>query len=81
MLAGFRCHGYDVAQRDLAIDLILNILSRSGMESLFNQLEENYADVDDQDLPECIYHFLANYADYYQCVDAVIGFLQGKVPA
>ena len=72
-------HGYDVAQRDLAIELILNILSRDGLESLFSQVEINYASIDDQDLPDSIYHFLANYADYYRCIDAVIRFLQGKV--
>ena len=81
-LIGFlKLHGYDAVQRDLAIDLILNILSRSGLESLFNQIETNYADVDDEDLPDSIYHFLANYTDYYQCVDAVISFLQGKDPS
>jgi len=81
-LTGFlKLHGYDVGQRDLALDLILNILSRSGLESLFSQIETNYADVDDEDLPDSIYHFLANYADYYQCIDAVIRFLQGKDPS
>ncbi|WP_198942660.1 B12-binding domain-containing radical SAM protein [Methyloprofundus sedimenti] len=81
-LTGFlKLHGYDAVQRDLAIDLILNILSRSGLESLFNQIETNYADIDDEDLPDSIYHFLANYADYYQCIDAVIRFLQGKDPS
>lgn len=81
-LTGFlKLHGYAVVQRDLAIDLILNILSRPGLETLFKQVEENYADVDDADLPDSIYHFLAHYADYYQCIDAVISFLQGKDPS
>ncbi|MBT3811275.1 MAG: radical SAM protein, partial [Gammaproteobacteria bacterium] len=81
-LTGFlKLHGYEVAQRDLAIDLILNILSRQGLELLFEKIEENYADIDDQDLPDSIYHFLAHYADYYQCIDAVINFLQGKDPS
>ncbi|HIG65968.1 MAG TPA: radical SAM protein [Methyloprofundus sp.] len=81
-LTGFlKLHGYEVAQRDLAIDLILNILSRQGLEPLFEKIEENYADIDDQDLPDSIYHFLAHYADYYQCIDAVINFLQGKDPS
>jgi hypothetical protein len=35
-LTGFlKLHGYAVAQHDLAMDLMLNILSRLGLESLF----------------------------------------------
>ncbi len=81
-LTGFlKLHGYAAVQRDLAIDLILKLFSRSGLEALFNQLEDNYAEIDDEDLPDSIYHFLANYTQYYQCIDAVIGFLQGKDPS
>jgi radical SAM superfamily enzyme YgiQ (UPF0313 family) len=81
-LTGFlKQQNYQVAQRDLAIELLLNILSRSGLEQLFDQIEDNFADFDDDELPDSIYHFLANYAVYYQCIDAVIRFLQGKDPS
>lgn len=81
-LTGFlKQQGYAVAQRDLAIELILNILSRTGLESLFSQIETHYASIDDEDLPDSIHHFLANYDQYYQCIDAVIRFLQGKDPS
>ena len=78
-LTGFlKQQGYQVAQRDLAIELLLSILSRAGLEQLFSQVESNYAEVDDADLPDSIYNFLANYNEYYHCIDAVIRFLQGK---
>jgi len=81
-LTGFlKQEGYAVAQRDLAIDLLLNIFSRQGLEKLLNQLETNFASVDDDDLPDSVYNFLANYVQYYQCIDGVIRFLQGKDPS
>ncbi|NOQ15798.1 MAG: radical SAM protein [Methyloprofundus sp.] len=81
-LTGFlKQQNYQVAQRDLAIELLLNILSRSGLEQLFDQIEDNFADFDDDELPDSIYNFLANYAAYYQCIDVVIRFLQGKDPS
>jgi hypothetical protein len=81
-LTGFlKQEGYAVAQRDLAIDLLLSIFSRQGLEKLLDQLETNFASVDDDDLPDSIYNFLANYEQYYQCIDGVIRFLQGKDPS
>ena len=81
-LTGFlKQQGYQVAQRDLAIELLLTILSREGLEQLFNQIETNYEAVDDEDLPDSIYNFLANYQQYYHCIEAVIRFLQGKDPS
>ncbi|NOQ13772.1 MAG: radical SAM protein [Methyloprofundus sp.] len=78
-LSGFlKQQGYQVAQRDLAIEVLLSILSREGLEQLFSQIETNYAAVDDEDLPDSIYNFLANYQEYYHCIDATIRFLQGK---
>jgi len=81
-LTGFlKQEGYAVVQRDLAIDLLLSIFSRQGLEKLLDQLETNFASVDDDDLPDSIYNFLANYAQYYQCINGVIRFLQGKDPS
>lgn len=81
-LTGFlQEQGYTVTQRDLAIELLLDILSRNGLEQLYTQIESNYASVDDEDLPDSIYNFLANYADYYQCVESAVRFLQGKDPS
>ncbi len=81
-LTGFlQQQGYAVSQRDLAIDLVLDMLSRSGLEQLYQQIESNYAAYDDDELPESIYHFLDNYQQYEHCIDAVIRFLQGKDPS
>ncbi len=81
-LTGFlQQHDYAVAQRDLAIELLLRILSRTGLAQLYDQVEDNFADLDDEALPDSIYHFLANYGEYYQCIDAVIRFLQGQDPS
>jgi len=81
-LTGFlKQEGYAVAQRDLAIDLLLNIFSRQGLEKLLDQLETNFVSVDDDDLSDSVYNFLANYTQYYQCIDGVIRFLQGKDPS
>ncbi len=81
-LTGFlKQQGYTVTQRDLAIDLLLDIFSRQGLEKLLDQLETNFASIDDEDLPDSVYNFLANYTQYYQCIDVVIRFLQGKDPS
>ena len=81
-LTGFlKQEGYAVAQRDLAIDLLLNIFSRQGLEKLLDQLETNFESIDDDDLPDSVYNFLANYTQYYQCINGVIRFLQGKDPS
>lgn len=81
-LTGFlKQQGYAVAQRDLAIDLLLDILSRPGLQQLFDQVEINFEMLDDDELADSIYHFLANFSEYYQCIDAVVRFLQGKDPS
>lgn len=81
-LTGFlKQHDYAVTQRDLAIDVFLNIVSRSGLELLYDQVALNYEAIEDSDLPDSIYNFLDNFDDYYRCVDSVIKFLQGKDPS
>ncbi len=78
-LMGFlQQYDYQVSQRDLAIDVLLSILNRQGLEQLYDQIVLNFEDVADDDLPASIYYFLENFDDYYRCIDAVICFLQGK---
>ncbi len=72
---------YDVAQRDLAIDLFLSLLSIQGLDNIFKQIEDNYAAFEDHELPESIYNFLLNFDQYSITVEPVIKFLQGKNPA
>lgn len=78
-LTGFlRQEGYDVCQKDLAIELFLSLLTKQGLENIIQSVEDNYADFDDDELPEAIYHFLANFPAYKKCIEPTIKFLQGK---
>ncbi len=81
-LTGFlRQQGYDVAQRDLAIELLLSMLSRQGLEEIRECIEDRFADLDDTELPDAIYNFFANYETYLTRVEPTIRFLQGKDPS
>ena len=81
-LTGFlKQHEYLVTQRDLAIDVFLNIISRTGLEALYDQVVLNYDAVEDSELPDSIYNFLDNFDDYYRCVDSTVKFLQGRDPS
>ncbi len=81
-LTGFlKQEHYNVSQRDLAIDLFLNLLSQDGLESIFNTIEDNYADYEDEELPDSIYHFLAHFPIYKACTEPTVKFLQGKNPS
>jgi len=78
-LTGFlREKGFDVVQRDLAIELLLTLLTPQGLDQMLDIVEEHYADFDDDELPEVIYQFMAEFEKYQQCVAPVIRFLQGK---
>jgi hypothetical protein len=81
-LTGFlRQEGYAVAQRDLAIELFLTLLSKQGLHNIRQSVEENYADFEDDDLPDSIYHFLLHYPVYEQVTEPTVKFLQGKNPS
>lgn len=81
-ITGFlRQQGHEAVQRDLAIEVLLLMLSRKGLEAIFERLELNYEAVDDQDLPDAVYHFFVHFKAYRRCVEPVIRFLQGKDPS
>ncbi len=81
-LTGFlKQEGYSVSQRDLAIDLFLSLLSQQGLENIFQVIEDNYVDFDDDELPESIYQFLFHYPEYKNCIEPTVKFLQGKNPS
>lgn len=81
-LTGFlRGQGYRVAQRDLAIEVLLAMLSKKGLRQIYEVVDERYAEVDDADLPDSVYHFFAYFDTYLALVEPVIGFLQGKNPS
>ena len=81
-LTGFlREQGYEAAQRDLAIELLLSMLSYTGLQAIHTQIEDRFANVDDADLPELIYHFFTHYETYLTRIEPTIRFLQGKDPS
>ncbi|MCK5477563.1 MAG: radical SAM protein [Methylococcales bacterium] len=81
-LTGFlRQEGYMVSQRDCAIDLFLSLLTKQGLKKIVKSVEDNYADFEDDELPDSIYNFLLHYPAYSKCIEPTIKFLQGKTPS
>lgn len=81
-ITGFlRQEGYDVVQRDLAIDVLLSMLTAEELDKIIDTVEDNYAEFEDDELPDSIYHFLSHFDSYRRCVEPVIRFLQGKDPS
>ncbi|MBB1488031.1 B12-binding domain-containing radical SAM protein [Oceanospirillum sediminis] len=80
-LTGFLRHqGYQAVQRDPAIDLFLEMMTRNGLEVIRSVVEENFEHFADDELPDVIHFFLAESERYFSCVEPVIRFLQGKDP-
>ncbi|MCK5726498.1 MAG: radical SAM protein [Thiotrichaceae bacterium] len=81
-LTGFlREQGYTVTQRDLAIEVLLRMLSTKGLDQILERVEDFYADTDDDELDDDIYDFFSHFQQYRQCVEPTIRFLQGKDPS
>ncbi len=81
-LTGFlKMFGFDVQQRDPAIELILALLSRSGLLEIKEELEANFEDVPVDERPEEVQYFLDHFTLYAQTVEPCIRFLQGKDPS
>ncbi|MDX1400180.1 MAG: radical SAM protein, partial [Oceanospirillum sp.] len=81
-LTGFlRSRGYDAVQRDPAIELFLEMMTSAGLDIIRQHVEENFEHYDDDQLPDVIHTFLAEFDRYQLCVEPVIRFLQGKDPS
>ncbi len=81
-LTGFlREQGYAVAQRDPALELLLELLSPAGLARIRDTVEDHYADFDDDELPDAIYHFLIHFDRLAEITGPVLRFLQGKDPS
>jgi radical SAM superfamily enzyme YgiQ (UPF0313 family) len=81
-ITGFlRQQGYEAVQRDLAIEVLLLMLSQDGLDDIFVRIETHYEAFDDNELPDAIYHFFNHFNDYRRCIGPVIRFLQGKDPS
>ncbi|WP_067094424.1 B12-binding domain-containing radical SAM protein [Marinomonas atlantica] len=81
-LTGFlRSQGYEAVQRDPAIELFLEMMTQPGLDIMRQHVDDNFAEFDDDELPEAIYTFLAEFDRYRLCVEPAIRFLQGKDPS
>ncbi len=81
-LTGFlHQQGFQVSQCDLALELLLKMFSREGLKELFRILEEQFSDVDDDELPDSVFHFFNEFSVITQCIDPCIRFLQGQDPS
>lgn len=67
-----RRHGIACSQRDLGIELVLRMLSRSGLEAVFEEL------ADRDELPEEAWRALSLAEHHLEAIDSAIAFLQGK---
>jgi hypothetical protein len=57
------------------------MLTQKGLDEIFDIIEDNFADTNDNDLPDSIYHFLSHFKQIKACIEPVIRFLQGKDPS
>ena len=77
-LTGFlRSNGFDAVQEDLALALVLKLLSKQGLANIHKACEALLAGKPQQDWPSSLYSFMDQYASYASTIDAVIRFLQG----
>jgi hypothetical protein len=78
-LTGFlRSIQYDAVQRDIGLELILRLFSKSGLTELHQALQAKSTKVNSH---PSVPFFLRAATDYIKTIEPVIRFLQGKDPA
>ena len=78
-LTGFlRSRGYEAVQRDPAIELFLEMMTAPALNIIRQHVEDNFESFEDDELPDAVFCFLAEFDRYRLCVEPVIRFLQGK---
>ena len=78
-LTGFlRSRGFDAVQEDLALALVLRLLSREGLREIRRRIEA--APVPKRGHTPQVAHFLAAFDAYEATIERVIAFLQGRDP-
>lgn len=81
-LTGFlRTQGYEAVQRDPAIELFLEMMTQQGLDIMRQHVEDNFEQFEDDELPDAVFTFLAEFDRYRLCVEPAIRFLQGKDPS
>lgn len=78
-LTGFlRSRGFDAVQEDLALALVLKLLSKDGLANIHKACEAALAGKPQQDWPSSLHAFMDQYPRYAATIDPVIRFLQGS---
>ena len=78
-LTGFlRSRGFDAVQEDLALALVLRLLSREGLREIRRGIEA--APAPKRGHTPQVAHFLAAFDAYEATIERVIAFLQGRDP-
>jgi len=81
-LTGFlRSRGYEAVQRDPAIELFLEMMTAPALEIIRQHVEENFEHFEDDELPDVIFNFLAEFERYHLTVEPAIRFYRVKTPA
>jgi len=76
-LTGFlRSRGVDAVQEDLALALVLNLLSSTGLKRVFEEIQANPK----QKPSLAVSNFCEQFDSYLATIDRVIAFLQGRDP-
>jgi radical SAM superfamily enzyme YgiQ (UPF0313 family) len=77
-ITGFlRSRGFAAVQEDLALALVLKLLSKEGLVHIHQACEAILAGKAKQDWPGSLHAFMDQYARYAATIDPVIRFLQG----
>lgn len=77
-LSGFLLeHGYDVSQRDPAIELVHRLFSKSALLDMKSIIESNYEGISKSSRPEVINFFLSNSDRYLNTCEAALRYLRG----
>ena len=67
-------HGFSANQRDIGIELVHRIFSKSGLTEIFNSAQNTL----NSEQPEEVWRMMALRAEYIKMVDPVISFLSQK---
>jgi hypothetical protein len=73
-----RDEGHQTTQRDLGIELVLQVFSKAGLRAIFAEVEKK---AEAGELPDEAWRFLALQQRHLGVIDAVIRFLQGRDPS
>lgn len=77
-LTGFlRSRGFDAQQADPALELVLKLLSQSGLQDISKTLRKNFPPGTKQ-VPTSVRHFLKYEEEYFKTIDPTIRFLQNQ---